>query len=48
MMEISVMCDMCKKKLASHVCKICGMRVCDDDFDMKKGVCIGCSRGRMA
>ncbi|QRF73599.1 hypothetical protein Micr_00113 [Candidatus Micrarchaeum sp.] len=45
-MEVTMLCDICGKRLASHTCRLCGRRVCSDDFDGKLGICKSCKLGR--
>ncbi|MCW6161004.1 MAG: hypothetical protein LVQ97_02355 [Candidatus Micrarchaeales archaeon] len=47
MSEFEVLCDICKKRIAKNVCKLCGRRICNDDFDMATGLCKSCKRGRV-
>ena len=40
--EDKKLCEICGLKLAEYVCRICGRRVCRDDYDVEKGVCSIC------
>jgi hypothetical protein len=44
--EVTVLCDICGKRLAKHTCRLCGRRVCNEDFDEKLGICKSCKLGR--
>ncbi|MCC6034780.1 MAG: hypothetical protein LM567_04710 [Desulfurococcaceae archaeon] len=35
-------CEICGFKQAVHECKICGRRVCYDDYNTEKGICSVC------
>jgi hypothetical protein len=42
-MSNGILCEICRSRPAKHKCPICGRRVCDEDWDNVKGVCILCS-----
>jgi len=35
-------CDICGENIAKHVCRRCGRRVCDRDYDEETGLCRIC------
>jgi len=47
MSEIATMCYICRRKLATRICRLCGKAVCDDDYDGKAGLCNNCKSGRV-
>ncbi|MFZ8783336.1 MAG: hypothetical protein ACO2OR_05065 [Desulfurococcaceae archaeon] len=36
-------CEICHSKPAVYKCRVCGRRVCSDDYDVSDGVCSACS-----
>ncbi|RLI95802.1 MAG: hypothetical protein DRO92_01035 [Candidatus Altiarchaeales archaeon] len=40
------LCDICKKVAILYTCPLCGRRVCSEHFDIRRGVCVECIRGR--
>lgn len=42
-MEILTQCQSCKQKIARYICALCGSNVCDDCYNVKKGVCNNCT-----
>ncbi|ADV64497.1 hypothetical protein Desmu_0178 [Desulfurococcus mucosus DSM 2162] len=36
-------CEICGEREAVYTCRLCGRRVCGDDYDSVKGVCKVCS-----
>ena len=36
-------CEICRENEPSHVCRLCGRRVCDEDYDERGEICIACS-----
>ncbi|MFA5887583.1 MAG: B-box zinc finger protein [Candidatus Nanoarchaeia archaeon] len=41
-MERLMTCNICGKKLGKFTCMKCGRLVCEDCFDVSKGLCKGC------
>lgn len=35
-------CEICEMKTPLYACKMCGRRVCDDDYDKDMGYCLVC------
>jgi hypothetical protein len=36
------LCEICEEKEAKYSCKLCGRKVCEDDFVKEKGICKVC------
>jgi len=40
--ESSLKCEICEDREAKYVCRICGRRVCEEDYSREKGICKVC------
>ncbi|HID28347.1 MAG TPA: orotate phosphoribosyltransferase [Methanosarcinales archaeon] len=45
-MELKGICNICGNVSTVQTCHLCGMLVCEKCFDIYKGVCVQCSRGK--
>ena len=43
--DIKALCTLCGQRLGEIVCDNCGIYVCKECFDHKKGMCKGCAKG---
>ncbi len=39
-----MLCEICGEKEATHTCRLCGRRVCDEHYDPATGLCTICSQ----
>jgi len=35
-------CDMCGQNIAKYSCKHCGRKLCENHYNAKIGICLGC------
>lgn len=47
-MDVKIICDICKHKVAERSCRLCGKRVCRDDYNSDMDMCRSCAAGRSA
>ncbi|MBI2672947.1 hypothetical protein HYX19_01695 [Candidatus Woesearchaeota archaeon] len=45
-MKKLILCQICEKNTANNTCEICGLTVCDYDYDKESGLCVSCKRGK--
>jgi len=45
-MKKLILCQICEKNIAKNTCEMCGLTVCDDDYDRASGLCMSCRRGK--
>jgi hypothetical protein len=46
-MDLMGLCNICGKPGVMNTCNICGKQVCNNCFDLTKGVCSICKRGKL-
>lgn len=47
-MDVKVICDICGRNIAYRSCRLCGKRVCRDDYNSDMDMCKSCAAGRSA